>query len=223
MKIHLGEPIRTLDDKDAGVIDQVILDPESASIESVVLRKGMILTHDVQVTVDELREDDTGHHSLRIDSAHLDELPHFDASLYTTPPPDLILNEDYLPGSALWPIGLGARPIMVPPPTLGPDRAVRDELVARIYQDDLTNAVVDAGSEILSRDDHKVGELERLTFSEKGGLLTSIVVRQGFLFHRETEIPSSMVDRVDDGVIYLNVDEAVVEALSRDESKSRHS
>jgi len=221
LQIQIGEPILTRDDRNAGVVDQVILDPDSASVTSVVLRKGMIVTHDVQVPVNQLREDASGHHSLTFDAAHLDQFPHFDPSLYTTPPPDLFIGEGYLPGSVLWPIGLGESPILVPPPTLAPDRALRDELVARLYEEDLTNAVVGAGSTILSRDERKVGELSRLTFAEKGGRLTSIVVRQGFLFPKEMELPSALVDKVDDGVIYLNVDKTEVEELARDEPESR--
>lgn len=216
MRIQLGEHILTRDGQDAGVVDKVILDPDLGRVAAVVLRKGVIPHHDVEVALDQLREDADGNHRLIFDAEQLDELPPFDEASYSIPPPDFVTPYDDLRGGVLWPAGWLGTPMPANPPPYAGDRALREETIARLYEQDLANAVVKAGSTIRSRDGQKVGELARLTFTENEGRLASIVVRQGFLFPKEMELPGSLVDSADDGVLYLNVDKAHVAELAQD-------
>jgi sporulation protein YlmC with PRC-barrel domain len=143
---------------------------------------------------------------LSLGSARLDELPTFDGSKYTAPPADLVLLGNNPHDGVLWPVGYRVTPASAPNPPFGGDRAVAEEVAARLYEQDFENAVIVSGSAIMSSDNKKVGELADLAFSETDGRLESLVVRQGFLFPTEVELPGSLVESADDGILYLNVD-----------------
>jgi len=214
MQIRLGEHVLTSDGQDAGPIDKVVLDPDTGTVTSVLLREGTILHHDVQVTLDRLQEDPSGRLRLPLPASRLHELPRFDESLFKAPPADLTLPADYPEETILLPAGwMGATTPVNPAPMVA-DTEVREEVISRLYAQDLENAVVKAGSAIESRDGEKVGELERLTFDQEGRL-AGLVVRQGFLFPRELELPGSLVESAGDGVLYLTVDKARVAELAR--------
>src|SRR5215831_16731386 len=164
MQIRLGEHVLTSDGQDAGPIDKVVLDPDTGTVTSVLLREGTILHHDVQVTLDRLQEDPSGRLRLPLPASRLHELSRFDASLFKTPPADLTLPADYPTETILLPAGwLAATTTVVEPVPIISNPEVREEVVSRLYAQDLENAVVKAGSAIKSRDGDKVGELERLT------------------------------------------------------------
>src|ERR671936_220544 len=81
------------------------------------------------------------------------------------------------------------------------DREAREAL----ERQDLENAVIGEGSDVVDRDGENVGEVARLVFVPDGHRLTSLVVRKGFIFTEDRELPASVINRVDDGVIYLKV------------------
>lgn len=215
MRIQLGESILTSDGQDAAVVDRVILDQAGRDVIAVVLRSGTFFPHDVEVQLDQLTEDDAGHHRLVYNAAELDQLPRFDESQYTTPPPDLALPYDYDRQMVAWPAG-GVGPLMpIEASPIASDPRVSEELVGRIYEHDAENAVIAEGSAIISSDDEKVGELERLAFDSDSGRLISVIVRQGLFFPSEHRLPGYLVASASDGKLYLNVDKAHVEELTR--------
>jgi sporulation protein YlmC with PRC-barrel domain len=217
MQIHLGEPILTTDGEEAGRVDKVILNPEAGSVGSVVLRRGMLLPRDVDIGVDQIVEDSAGNHRIMYGSGRLDDLPPFDESKYTAPPPDLVLPYDNPRDGVLWPIGWSG-PVTAPAPTAEPfggDREVAEEVRGRLYEQDLENAVIVSGSDVKSRGGKKVGELADLTFSDEDGRLTSITVRRGFIFPTELELAGSLVESAGDGVLYLNVDSGFLDDLAK--------
>jgi sporulation protein YlmC with PRC-barrel domain len=137
----------------------------------------------------------------------VDQLPAFSESNYTTPPVGYVLPAGFPPGGIYWPIGYGyfATPPLaetgVSTGSVTRDREVRDALVRQ----DLENAVVGEGSNVVDRDGEKVGEVARLVFDPDDNRLTRFAVRMGFIFTEEKELPASVITSVDDGVIYLKV------------------
>jgi sporulation protein YlmC with PRC-barrel domain len=79
------------------------------------------------------------------------------------------------------------------------DREAREAL----ERQDLENAVIGEGSDVVDRDGEKVGEVAQLVFDLDDNRLTSLIVRKGFIFTQDRELPALVVNRVDDGVIYL--------------------
>jgi uncharacterized protein YrrD len=77
-----------------------------------------------------------------------------------------------------------------------------------VSRQDIENAVVQEGSKVFSREEESVGEVHQLTFDQQTGALTHIVVRRGFIFAKDTELPASMIASVGDGAVTLSVSAA---------------
>ncbi len=213
MQINLNEPILTSDGQEAGRIAKVILDADNRTVQSVVLRRGTLLPRDVEIDLSQLTEDADGRLRLVFDADELAKLPRFDPTKYSPPPLDLSLPSDFTHDQVLLPAGyLGTLSPAVAVPA-GLESTVPADVAQKLHEQDLENAVIAVGSAIVSNDGHQIGELAGLTFTDPGRQLVSLVVRQGFLFPKEHEIPGSLVAGAKDGVIYLNVDKDRVARL----------
>jgi sporulation protein YlmC with PRC-barrel domain len=205
MNVELGARVRTRDGRDAGVVDKLIWDPEAERVKAVAIRKGAILHRDVEVPVADLRAGPGGELRLDCTGDEVDRLRRFDESSYTAPPVDFVAPAGVPPAGLLWPAGYLPVPSPVAPEP-GVDAHVREELATALYRADLENEVIGEGSTVRSRDGEKVGEVHRLSFDPETGRLTGLVVRRGFLFTEDVEVPASLVASVGDEVIHLNLD-----------------
>jgi uncharacterized protein YrrD len=208
MRVEVGARVRTTDGKDAGTIDRLIIDPGNNEIKAAVIRKGMILHRDVEVPLSALERGPDGSIQLTYTADQVHQLPEFFESNYTaTPPAGYVPPADYPISGFYWPIGYGFFPTPPLPETdvstgsVALDREAREAL----ERQDLENAVIGEGSDVVDRDGEKVGHVARLVFDPDGKHLTSFVVRKGFIFTEDRELPASIVEHVDDGVIYLSV------------------
>jgi len=208
MRVELGARVRTSDGKDVGTIDRLIVDSSNNKIKAAVIRKGFLLPRDVEVPLSALEPAPDGSIQLTYTADQVDKLPEFFESNYTaTPPAGYVPPADYPTGGIYWPIGYG---FFAPPPlpetdvSTGSGALDREAREALEWQD-LENAVIGEGSDVVDRDGAKVGDIARLVFDADGHQLTSFVVRKGFIFTEDRELPASVITRVDDGIIYLRV------------------
>lgn len=208
MRIELGTEVKTSDGKDVGKIEKLILNPETGDVTAAVVHKGFILADDVEIPIEALEADRKGQARLSYSADEVDKLPRFMEGNYTSPPPDYSPPVGYAPGGLLWPSATypaGA-------PSLGAnygydvDRATSDEADAARRDRDYMSAIIDEGSDVMSRDGEKVGDVHRVSVDTDTGRPVSFVVRKGFLFTEDLELPASLIESVDDGVVYLNVD-----------------
>ena len=59
------------------------------------------------------------------------------------------------------------------------------------------------------------GEVHRLVFDPATGRPTVLVVRKGFLFTQDVELPAGLIASVGDGVVYLDVRPDELDRYSR--------
>jgi sporulation protein YlmC with PRC-barrel domain len=215
MRVELGTHVRTSDGKDVGVLDKLILDPRTDEIKAVVIRKGLILHRDIEVPLTAVQAGPQGDLHLTYAADQVAELPAFMESNYTEPPTHYEPPTGYLAGGGvLWPIG------SVPeaaPPSQGYDAGPPTDQhpTTMLTQQDVENAVIGVGSEVWSRDGHKVGSLHQLTFDEATGHLVRFVVRVGGLLTPEDlELPASLITGVQTKALFLRVDAAQVTTWS---------
>ena len=219
MRVELGAHVLTSDGKDVGKIEKLVVDPESGAVRLVVLHKGLLLARDVEIRVEELQADPDGRVRLSYTAEQVDRLPEFVESEYTAPTAGYESPHGYPAGSLVW--SSGYAPAGVPTagyepaqPSLvrdAPDRATAAEIDDFQLNRDLTNAVIEEGDAVLSRDGDKVGEVHSITFDMETRLPTRLVVRKGFLFTEDVELPWSEIDGVDDGKVYLTLSKGEVE------------
>ena len=200
MRIELGARVTTRDGQDAGTIDRLIFDPVHGVVKAAVLRKGTLLTRDVEAPLEALEARSKDEVVLTYTAEELAALPNFDEARYVEPPLEYAPQSGYPATGLYWPTAYG-RPDH--PPVTG-DRF--DEAATEAYyKEQLANAVVGEGSQVMrTRDEEMIGTVHRLDFDPESGELIRVVVRRGGLFNAdEIEIPAGEVAGIDDGIIYV--------------------
>jgi sporulation protein YlmC with PRC-barrel domain len=215
MDVGLGMHVYTSDNRDLGTVDRLILDPERGSVKAAVVRKGALLHRDVEVPIETMSASPSGDARIGYTLAEADQLPRFEEASYTMPPTDYVPPMGFPSTAVYWPIGYGTG--VAPPPVIqlpevmaAPawtgDSAVDRKIDAALRREDLENAVIGEGSDVLGRDGEKVGTVRELAFDPANSKLTGLVVHKGLLLGKDTELPVSLIDSIDDGVVYLKVD-----------------
>jgi len=207
MKIELGAKVTTADGKEIGTIDKLILDPDSGDVHAVVVRRGMFFGKDIEIPVDAIGGQRDGTTRVEYSSDQVDALPAFHEGSYMTPPPErgteYASGYGYPASSLLWP-SRWSGPVSGEPYGHDAVGAVADEVASLHLQQDLGNAVIQEGSDVRSRDGEKVGEVHRMVFDPTTGRPTALVIRKGFLFTEDIEVPVGLISSIDDDRVYLD-------------------
>ena len=157
-------------------------------------RKGFILRHAVEVPISAIQDGTADEVRLRYRADEVRALPEFVDAHDSASPTGFVPPIDYTRDSLLWPLGV---PLLPPPPPRCDETAVR-------Y--DLNNTEISAGSDVISGDDKKIGEIHAVTLDPTTAGPATLTVRRGFLFTDEVEFPVELIRDVDDGVIFIDVD-----------------
>jgi uncharacterized protein YrrD len=207
MKIELGAKVLTAEGDEIGTIDKLILDPDAGDLHAIVVRKGLLFGRDIEIPIDAIMERERGTTRIRYTRSQLDELETFFEDSYTTPPPErsaeYLSGYGYPAGGLLWP-SRWSGPVSGEPYGREAVGAVEDEVAAMHRAQDLNNAVIKAGSDVRSRDGEKVGEVHQLVFDSLTGRPTMLVIRKGFLFTEDVELPVGLISSLDDDRVYLD-------------------
>jgi sporulation protein YlmC with PRC-barrel domain len=216
--IKLGATVVTADGHELGTIDKLVLDPDGGDLHAMVIRKGLF-SRDVEIPIDDIVGQEAGRVQIRHTNAQLDDLPGFYEASYTTPPPErsaeLLSGYGYPASGLLWP-SRWSGPVSGEPYGHEAVGQVGDEVAAMHRAQDLTNAVIKEGSEVRSLDGEKVGEVHQITIDAATGQPTSLVIRKGFLFHEDVEIPAGLISSLDDGRVYLDARHDELEQYLKD-------
>jgi uncharacterized protein YrrD len=215
MDIELGMSVYTSDGQDVGSIDRLILDPDTNQVKAAVIRKGVLLRHDIEAPREIMDITSDGAIRLSATAAEVHSLPEFLPGAYTTPPADYPLPAGYSSESVYLPYGFGLGGpggLGTTPVGMMPDNAQAREVRAAWHRQDLENAVIQEGSKVVSREEEHIGEVHQLRFNQQTGALTHIVVRWGFIFTMDTELLATMIASVRDGAVTLSVSAAEVKS-----------
>jgi uncharacterized protein YrrD len=222
MRVELGDTVRTNDGQDVGTVRYLIVDPESRHVRAVVLEQGLLFKDDTEIPLESLQEAPEGGLMLTYSADQLHDLPRFDINRYTEPTERFIADTDLPQTGVLWPnttpfpntvTGPAVYPILSPPqggaPNYPDEADVRDD--PRLARHE-TDVVVSEGSDVVTMDGDKVGEVHHIAFDAVSGRPIQLIVKKGFLFTQDVEIPVEEVASVDRGIVMLK--------LSKEEFKS---
>jgi uncharacterized protein YrrD len=194
MEIELGTDIISRDGHKIGVVDSLVIDPRTAEIESLIVRKGLFFPTDRILPVSLVTSvvDDKV-----IVSATRDEVENLNEYLdtnYVMPPSGFYGAPGYIwPSTTVYGAGL-----MV-------DEQVR--------QRDPDAIILSEGTLVVDASGDEVGRITELESDERGRVV-GFKVEQGLFRHHEHHIPAHFIARVDDNVIVLSVDTDSLEAAT---------
>jgi sporulation protein YlmC with PRC-barrel domain len=193
-RVLLGATVRSADGQEVGKVDRLIVSPYTLAIRAMVIRKGSFLPRAVEIPLIAVQDISGNEVRVRYTAEQVEHLPEFVDAHYAAPPTGYVPPAAYTRDSLLWPLGV---PLLPPPPPRRNETAVRW---------DMNNAEITTGSDVLSRDGVKVGEVLGVSLDTATRRPRSLLVRRGFLFQEEIEFPFDLVREVGDGVVYLDVD-----------------
>jgi len=196
-QIHVGAPVRTLDNEVVGKMHRVVVDLEQRAIVSVVVLGHGPLARDVLVPVDLIEKLDKDELELRITRDGLDQLPDFTYNEFVTPPPTWTLLIPRIIGPAWLPAFERKR--------MGP------------RQQDIT-----PGSRVLAVDGD-IGPVDRVDI-DRTGQLDAFWVRADGIFATDMRIPVEWVHETDaQGNLLVDATRADIETYLGHESWVRRS
>jgi sporulation protein YlmC with PRC-barrel domain len=207
MRVDLNAKVRTRDGKDAGTIEQVVIDPATDEVTDFVISTGMLLGRDVMLPLAVLERASRDGETVVLDITkdELDEMPDYVPKNYTPPPSGWLIPPGYgYPTDAfLWP---STQQYEEP----RPDWARKD--------DDLK---LHKGATVMDADGDDIGVVEDMILDPESGRITGFVLKIGgalqtlFGGGEAVEVHAGLIDRVGDRVVYLRGNKEAIEQQAR--------
>ena len=203
MKFKQSAHVVTLDNKEAGQVYRVVIDPKTDEITHLVVRRGHLMRQDKVVPISAITAEDESHLNMHVRSDDLDLLPNYEEEQYITadnfeagdPPWAVILYPPYpggIPGIAYY--GL--------PYVMHTHLNIPDNTVA-----------LKEGAKVIARDQKEVGHVTEVLASSATDRATHFLIGKGLLVKEYRLIPVSWVDRLAADEVYLAIDSHIVERL----------
>lgn len=208
--IELGTKIVSSDGEHVGNVDSLLLDYNTREVQSIICRSGVLLTTDRIIPIGMVNKRDAdGNLMLNITADMVKQQQEFVEREFTRMTPD-----EAGPMPVTWATGTGETPFYFYPPTdsLGyrdntpffsnaplapPEVEVESNLPENATR-------LDAGTDVIGSDGKKLGKVEDVTYTEHGDI-TSFVVKAGFLFHHDVDIPAKWISSISDAGVHLTV------------------
>lgn len=216
MEIELGKPVVGSDGKHVGDVDGLVLDSKTGELQQLVVREGTMLKHERAVDRDAIaRVDPNGAIHLTIDSEMFARLPRFVEEEFVLPRETDELR--HLPQG--WTSGYGQYPVLLWGPTSvlarGESGAGTVETPATLPLGDVE---INGQTEVLGSDGESLGTVDEL-ISGTDGTITSLVVKEGILFHHRIRVPVDWIASIRSNQVELRLNAA--EAKQRAEKDER--
>ena len=220
MKIDIGKEVIASDGEKIGKVDRLVIDSETQDLSKFIVHKGMFWSEDKIVDLELVSEIDAdGNVHLSVPSDDEDTMPPFVEETHRVATDDEVTSLGYgaFVGTAPY------APIMYAPggasgqyrPGSGPffDTAETGgtlEHRTNLPEDSMT---IDKGTDVVGSDGDKVGEVEEIIM-DANGTTTGFIVKSGFIFTKDVQIPIDLVDHMSGVHIALKV--------TADEAKNMH-
>ena len=221
MNLELGKDVIASDGEKMGKVDRLILNSDTNDLIKFVVHKGMFWSDDRIIDLELVSNiDSDGHVHLRVASDEEDKMPAFVEETFRVASEDESRNLGYgaytgtapyapiwyAPGGATGTYEPGGGPFFHGAETTSGTLETRSNLP----EDSIS---IDTGTDVVGSDGDKVGEVEEVVM-DADGRLSAIIIKAGFLFTHDVNIPATAVDSVAGEHIRLNV--------TSDEAQSRY-
>jgi nucleotide-binding universal stress UspA family protein/uncharacterized protein YrrD len=195
-----------------GEVHRVIVDARTDRVTDIVVKHGFLFGRERVVPLSHVTGVENGVIRLDLDEKGFEALDGFSDDRYRAPDPNYVGPPGFRREEFLMDVAVATGPVQglaggaVPP--LGYPGG------QQLSPDDTARPAVSAGTPILDSEGQEVGEVHDMDFAADTGAPTRLVLRKGFIFKDETEIPVSMIQNISDDGVMLNVTKAEVEQLA---------
>jgi len=199
-----------------GRVDRVVIDPQSHEVTHVVVKKGLLLTREKVVSVEQIDTATEEKVILKKGIDDPDKLPDFEEKHYipiNRPGVEQGRLPEY-PSPVVWyypvpgipwrgtgPYGPYAS-YSEPPYVIKTERNIPDHTVA-----------LEQGSSVYSKNGEHVGDVKRIYTEPKENRATHLLISRGVLTKESKLIPTFWIDKVTENAIRLSVDTDVIDRL----------
>jgi uncharacterized protein YrrD len=210
MEIELGKKVISSDGKHVGNVDSLVMDYNTREMQSIICRSGVLLGVDRIIPIDAVQQiDGDGNVHLSLSAAAASEQQEFVEREFRAATPD-----EVEPMPVTWATGTGQAPYYFYPAT--DSLGYRDDAPffsnaplappnVEVESNLPENATrIDKGTDVVSSDDHKIGTVEDISYGPDGDL-SRFVIKAGFLFHHDVNIPADWIESVSGDRVRLNV------------------
>jgi sporulation protein YlmC with PRC-barrel domain len=220
MKIDIGKDVIASDGEKIGKVDRLVIDSDTNDLSKFIVHKGMFWSEDKIVDLDLVSKVDAdGNVHLRVPSDDEDTMPAFVEETHRVATDEETTSLGYGAFVGIAPYA----PIMYAPggasgqyrPGSGPFFEAAEtggvlEHRTNLPEDSMT---IDKGTDVVGSDGDKVGEVEEIIM-DANGKTTGFVVKSGFIFTNDVQIPMDLVDHMSGVHIALKI--------TADEAKNMH-
>lgn len=211
MQFKNGAHVYTADDKDVGVIERVVLSPQTKVVTHIVVRQGLLFTEDKVIPVESIAHADEDSIRLGQSADQLPEFAPFEERYYrpvdeNAVPPEGVVRPylAYPPlGTAWWGYpAYSAYPVIDTASQVDIEQNIPDNTVG------LTE-----GAQVVSSDDEALGEVSRIFMDQDSARATHIVISKGWLFKERRLIPTSWIGELKAHTVQLSISKQDFERL----------
>ena len=203
MKLDISSAVRFPDGEQVGVINQVVFDPDSASVHEIVLETPDLVGRMILVPVAMLREDPGEVLTFGGDRDALAALPDYEVEEVPVAPEDWQPEDNYAPGEDL-----------LPPYPASPMQPVMEESNAP------EGTVVWGAEAVVACSDGPYGRLDQVLI-DGDGAVTHLVVRPDGEPTDRRLVPIALVSEADTQLVQLSCAAAEMPAASQSYSDPR--
>ncbi len=195
MELKESTSVYTVDGKEAGHLDRVVIDPKTKEVTHVVIRSGILSKEDRVISADKIASASQERVTLHCDAEELKEMPPFVVAHYVP-----VNAGDTHRGKSADETYVSAAPMFYSYPA--PERYEISE-IKRTIPDELT--ALKEGAPVNSADNERVGNIERVITHPDTGQVTHFVIAKGLLLKERKLIPIRWVDLLGEDEVNLSV------------------
>ena len=212
MEFNHGASVYSTEGKELGRIDRVVIDPKTKVVTHLILRKGLIFTHDKVVSVDTLVTGAKDQLIVRVPPNKLEELPDYRETNYV-----LVNEEEIGHVNAKQPliIGLTSALYQYPPyvQTLAPPNREPGYVIEEEKNIPAGTIALKEGAQVISRDEKKLGHIERVLYDSTAHRATHFIIEKGALLKESKLVPVEWIDEIREDRVLLAVGARMIEEL----------
>lgn len=202
LRIHMDAEVKC-DGEDCGRLERVVLDPARRIVTHLVVR-----LHDGErrvVGTELIAEAHADWIHLHLSCERLREMPPYLETDFCLPSPDWAPPHGYAQCDVLWPGGHALDPVWDP---------ARAPLSVEHHNVPASELEVSGGERVFCQD-RECGRVADLVMDPVTDRAQGFVIRRGFLFARDVEVPMGWIESVDEAGVHLKMTAEQLEALAK--------